>query len=112
MNCLTVFSVSSEPSGIESSHERVSDMALLEDVEPHSLMLSAFCVRGKDESCEDACFVCNRGVGVADGVSGWREYGLDSSKFSKELMRNAKQEICRSHEKAQKEPKETLNRPF
>jgi len=36
----------------------------------------------KNEVCEDALFVCDRGFGVADGVSGWNDYGFSSSAFS------------------------------
>jgi hypothetical protein len=32
----------------------------------------------KDGICEDAYFINERAVGVADGVSGWSEYGLNS----------------------------------
>jgi hypothetical protein len=33
-------------------------------------------------SCEDAFFIHERGFGVADGVSGWNDYGFSSSMFS------------------------------
>ena len=33
---------------------------------------------------------CSIGLGVADGVGGWRHYGIDSSLFSSALM-----ESCR-----------------
>lgn len=41
---------------------------------------------------EDAFFVsvCKRAVGVADGVGGWADYGVDSGKFSRELMNEAR----------------------
>jgi serine/threonine protein phosphatase PrpC len=37
-----------------------------------------------------------RGFGVADGVSGWNDYGLSSSAFSTQLMAFAKEEIDKS----------------
>eukprot|EP00826_Nyctotherus_ovalis_P053300 TRINITY_DN6903_c0_g1_i11.p1 TRINITY_DN6903_c0_g1~~TRINITY_DN6903_c0_g1_i11.p1 ORF type:complete len:448 (-),score=39.58 TRINITY_DN6903_c0_g1_i11:286-1629(-) len=39
---------------------------------------------------EDAFYATTRSLGVADGVSGWYQYGLDSSEFSKQLMSNCK----------------------
>lgn len=40
---------------------------------------------------EDAYFICeDQGViGVADGVGGWAEYGIDSGEYSRGLMSNA-----------------------
>lgn len=43
--------------------------------------------------CEDAYFVTERGFGVADGVSGWNDYGFSSSLFSNQLMDNCKLQI-------------------
>jgi len=41
---------------------------------------------------DDSCFLTfNKATdvfGVADGVGGWREYGIDPSQFSKKLMKN------------------------
>lgn len=34
------------------------------------------------DTCEDAFFITERGFGVADGVSGWNDYGFSSSEFS------------------------------
>uniref|UniRef100_A0A183E462 Protein phosphatase n=1 Tax=Gongylonema pulchrum TaxID=637853 RepID=A0A183E462_9BILA len=40
---------------------------------------------------DDACFIAQYGsthvVGVADGVGGWRNYGIDPSEFSSRLMK-------------------------
>lgn len=47
----------------------------------------------QDNSCEDAYFITSRGFGVADGVSGWNDYGFSSQGFSQELMFNSKNEI-------------------
>ena len=35
----------------------------------------------------------DRGFGVADGVSGWIDFGFSSEAFSHELMDNCKKEI-------------------
>jgi len=42
---------------------------------------------------EDAFFTTDRAIGVADGVSGWYQYGIDSSKFSTLLMENCRKYI-------------------
>lgn len=34
------------------------------------------------EQCEDALFITDRGFGVADGVSGWNDYGYSSQDFA------------------------------
>jgi protein phosphatase PTC7 len=48
---------------------------------------------------EDACFISSykstHVAGVADGVGGWRKYGIDSSEFSSRLMKNCS-EIVKS----------------
>ena len=46
----------------------------------------------KDEFGEDAYFISdnNQLCGVADGVGGWIEMGIDAGAFSRELMSNAK----------------------
>lgn len=47
----------------------------------------------KDKGGEDAFFACDRGmcIGVADGVGGWAEIGVDPGLYSRELMAFAKQ---------------------
>ena len=46
---------------------------------------------GKEEAeGEDAMMATERGLGVADGVSGWSLYGLNAAQFSQELMDNCK----------------------
>lgn len=34
--------------------------------------------QGKNDTCEDAFFVSDRSFGVADGVSGWNDFGFSS----------------------------------
>ena len=42
---------------------------------------------------EDAFYTTVRSLGVADGVSGWYQYGLDSAEFSRQLMQNCKRSV-------------------
>jgi protein phosphatase PTC7 len=46
----------------------------------------------EDRGGEDAFFVCERSscLGVADGVGGWAEVGVDPGLYSRELMERAK----------------------
>jgi serine/threonine protein phosphatase PrpC len=46
------------------------------------LVTGAYWVGKVEGSCEDAYFITDRGFGVADGVSGWNDYGFSSSAFS------------------------------
>ena len=48
---------------------------------------------GKSDINEDAYFYLDRGFGVADGVSGWNDFGFSSEAFSNQLMNNCKTEI-------------------
>ena len=45
-----------------------------------------------DKGGEDAFFICETGrsLGVADGVGGWAEIGIDPGLYSRELMAHAK----------------------
>lgn len=42
---------------------------------------------------EDACFVGRYGIGVADGVGGWAEMGVDAGEYSRGLMAHASKHI-------------------
>ena len=46
-----------------------------------------------DKGGEDAYFICETGqcMGVADGVGGWAEIGIDPGLYSRELMQHAKE---------------------
>jgi len=46
------------------------------------IVTGAYQVGKNPDSCEDAFFISDRGFGVADGVSGWNDYGFSSSAFS------------------------------
>jgi hypothetical protein len=37
--------------------------------------------------------VCDKGFGVADGVSGWNDFGFSPHAFSTQLMDHAKKEL-------------------
>ena len=46
---------------------------------------------------EDAFFVCEQGLwaGVADGVGGWAEMGIDAGLYARQLMNNCQEEAMR-----------------
>jgi hypothetical protein len=65
-----------------------------EDEGPEIKLVSgAFQIGKVEDSCEDAYFITNRGFGIADGVSGWNDYGFSSMAFAHSLMDNSKKEI-------------------
>ncbi|XWS14604.1 hypothetical protein CRYUN_Cryun35bG0023900 [Craigia yunnanensis] len=58
----------------------------------------------EDTGGEDAHFICvnEQAIGVADGVGGWADLGVDSGKYSRELMSNSVNAI-------QEEPKGSID---
>ena len=74
-----------------------SDFIIEEDVDNNDpdmkIVTGAYQVGKNPDSCEDAFFISDRGFGVADGVSGWNDYGFSSSAFSSQLMQYSKEEI-------------------
>jgi hypothetical protein len=48
---------------------------------------------GKNDTCEDAFFTSERSFGVADGVSGWCDFGFSSQEFANQLMNFSKLEV-------------------
>lgn len=63
-------------------------------------LISAGYSLGKTEDyCEDAFFVCQHGFGVADGVSGWNDFGFTSKDFAEQLMYYCKREIEKNPDK-------------
>ena len=52
--------------------------------------------KSKSASSEDAFFVTEKGVGISDGVGGWRNYGIDCSLFSSSLMKESQRYISRA----------------
>ena len=63
----------------------------------------------EDKGGEDAYFVCESGrcMGVADGVGGWAEIGIDPGLYSRELMQHAK-EFALSTEPSEDGPQKIL----
>lgn len=61
---------------------------------------------------EDSFFVSNnyRTVGVADGVGGWREEGVDPALFSNSLMENAK--LFSETHRSERDPEKILDAAF
>lgn len=58
--------------------------------------VAGFSLKAKDdEEGDDACFACERGLGVSDGVSGWSTYGINPSAFSQKLSQECEKEIRR-----------------
>jgi len=77
----------------EKLSSRTPHIKVSRDLKLHS----AAWVIGKDEgTCEDFFFTTERGVGVADGVSGWSQYGLNAGDFSKVLMQECHKSIVHS----------------
>lgn len=75
----------------------LSDQINEEDIENNDpdmkIVTGGYQIGKNPDSCEDAFFITERGFGVADGVSGWNDYGFSSSAFSMQLMQNCKDEI-------------------
>ena len=51
---------------------------------------------------EDSFFFAPDTIGVADGVGGWTEYGVDPSKISNQLMKNCLEETFNQKAKSPK----------
>lgn len=58
----------------------------------------------EDTGGEDAHFICvdEQAIGVADGVGGWADHGIDSGQYARELMSNSVSAI-------QEEPKGSID---
>lgn len=75
--------------------ETITKRPLHEHENPATKNLKIVCggfMRGKSETCEDAFFASERSFGVADGVSGWNDFGFSSQEFATQLMMFSKQE--------------------
>lgn len=57
------------------------------------LKSAGYSIGKQAHNCEDAFFVSERGFGVADGVSGWNDYGFSSHMFANQLMEFSRAEI-------------------
>ena len=60
-----------------------------------TILSGAHTIGKTDDNNEDAFFFSDRAFGVADGVSGWVDFGFSSHAFSTELMKNCQEEIKR-----------------
>jgi hypothetical protein len=57
-----------------------------------------------DKGGEDAFCICHTGlgsIGVADGVSGWAEEGIDPADYSRTLMKHCEDALNHAGAKAQ-----------
>ena len=54
---------------------------------------AGYSIGKQPDNCEDAFFVSERGFGVADGVSGWNDFGFSSHAFSTQLMYHCQEEV-------------------
>ena len=54
------------------------------------LNASHFMVAKKGKPCEDRCFVSEKSFGIADGVSAWRQQGIDSGLFAEEFLNHCR----------------------
>lgn len=79
---------------LSATHKESSQFLFEEDQGPDiKIVTGAFKLGKLPEQCEDAYFITDRGFGVADGVSGWNDYGFSSSLFATQLMENCRLEI-------------------
>jgi len=81
------FSWATGPDGL---HKHVSSGST---PEPLSIVSESFTIGKAEDSNEDAYFISERSFGIADGVSGWVEFGFSSAAFSNALMQNCKAEV-------------------
>lgn len=66
-------------------------LTALDSTQPNLEIVSGHHSIGKSsQTNEDALFVSERSFGIADGVSGWVDFGFSSKEFSNQLMRNCK----------------------
>ena len=61
--------------------------------DPLAIVSAAFTIGKTEDANEDAYFISDRSFGVADGVSGWVDFGFSSKAFSNALMSNCKAEV-------------------
>ena len=71
-------------------------------------LLGANSVPRRGTKGEDAYFIHSRALGVADGVSGWYQYGIDSAAFSKQLMTSCEKSILTQLKDPSKPPLEPM----
>ena len=80
---------------IENMNDETKVNDQVKDI-PVYKFIAGFSLKAKDdEEGDDACFACERGLGVADGVSGWSTYGINPSIFPQKLVQECEKEIRR-----------------
>lgn len=62
--------------------EKSNSKPEIEESQDVRIVTGAFFIGKVPTQCEDAYFITERGFGVADGVSGWNDYGFSSSAFA------------------------------
>lgn len=65
------------------------------------LKTAGYSIGKQAHNCEDAFFISERGFGVADGVSGWNDYGFSSHLFANQLMEFSRAELEKHDKMAQ-----------
>lgn len=67
----------------------------------------------EDTGGEDAHFICanEQAIGVADGVGGWADLGVDSGQYARELMSNSANAI-REEPKGSIDPLRVLEKAY
>jgi len=91
-----------------SSNVSVNSCSRVETSVGKRVVAAAACIPDPDKAnlpggCGEDSFFISKDVntlGVADGVGGWRDKGVDSSKYSRCLMENARQKADRTASKA------------
>ncbi|XAR64112.1 Phosphoprotein phosphatase [Bertholletia excelsa] len=84
-----------ENTGCFEQHESAAVASNMKNLPERELKLvSGSCYlphpKKEDTGGEDAHFICDEvAIGVADGVGGWADLGVDAGKFSRELMSNS-----------------------
>jgi serine/threonine protein phosphatase PrpC len=63
------------------------------EVVPLKIKTAGYSIGKQPNNNEDAFFVSEKGFGVADGVSGWQDYGFSSHAFSNQLMDLCQREL-------------------
>ena len=57
------------------------------------LSVADMCLYDQASGGEDAHFFCSNAVGVADGVGGWAQYGVDAGEYARQLMTAGKEAV-------------------
>jgi serine/threonine protein phosphatase PrpC len=86
----------SKPNEVDEKVLKCNSSHSFGDQEIFKLISSFKIIPKTGEKTEDYCFIHERAMGVADGVSGWNAFGLNASEFSCSLMTNANNTVLES----------------